>query len=57
LYETPAELERGGEHNEIIFKAFNEESFSHKGKYYTRIYPRACVGEMPLAADPIARPR
>ena len=35
LLDTEANREIFEEQVEIIFKAFNEESFSHQGKYYT----------------------
>src|ERR687896_580541 len=35
LLDQPANRELFEEQIEIIFKAFNEESFSHRGKYYT----------------------
>jgi alkanesulfonate monooxygenase SsuD/methylene tetrahydromethanopterin reductase-like flavin-dependent oxidoreductase (luciferase family) len=36
---------------DIIFKAFNEESFSHKGKHYT-LPPRSPIAATPEGADP-----
>ena len=45
---------------EIIFKAFNEESFSHKGKYYTLPpevpYRGYTLKELTLVPRPIHRP-
>jgi alkanesulfonate monooxygenase SsuD/methylene tetrahydromethanopterin reductase-like flavin-dependent oxidoreductase (luciferase family) len=45
---------------EIIFKAFNEESFSHKGKYYTLPpevpYRGYALKELTLVPRPIHRP-
>src|SRR6201993_1907068 len=45
---------------EIIFKAFNEESFSHKGKHYTlppgRPYRGYTLKELTLVPRPIHRP-
>ena len=45
---------------EIIFKAFNEESFSHKGKYYTLppevAYRGYTLKELTLVPRPIHRP-
>jgi len=40
---------------EIIFKAFNEESFSHKGKYYT-LPPRFHTAAIPEGTDAGSRP-
>src|SRR5271166_1613491 len=45
---------------EIIFKAFNEESFSHKGKYYTLPpevpYRGYALKELTLVPRPLRRP-
>ena len=60
LRDQPANRDLFEEQVEIIFKAFNEESFSHRGKYYS-IPPRVPyrgyeLQEITLVPQPLHRP-
>jgi alkanesulfonate monooxygenase SsuD/methylene tetrahydromethanopterin reductase-like flavin-dependent oxidoreductase (luciferase family) len=60
LLDQPANRELFEEQVEIIFKAFNEESFSHQGKHYT-LPPRVPyrgyeLKEITLVPRPLRRP-
>jgi len=60
LRDQPANRELFEEQVEIIFKAFNEESFSHKGKNYTLPpgvpYRGYALKELTLVPRPLRRP-
>ncbi|HKS89158.1 MAG TPA: LLM class flavin-dependent oxidoreductase [Stellaceae bacterium] len=60
LLDQPANRELFEEQVEIIFKAFNEESFSHKGKHYTLPpevpYRGYQLQELTLVPRPLRRP-
>jgi alkanesulfonate monooxygenase SsuD/methylene tetrahydromethanopterin reductase-like flavin-dependent oxidoreductase (luciferase family) len=60
LLDQPANRELFEEQVEIIFKAFNEESFSHKGKHYTLPpevpYRGYTLKELTLVPRPLRRP-
>jgi alkanesulfonate monooxygenase SsuD/methylene tetrahydromethanopterin reductase-like flavin-dependent oxidoreductase (luciferase family) len=60
LLDQPANRELFEEQVQIIFKAFNEESFSHKGKYYTLPpkvpYRGYTLEELTLVPRPLRRP-
>jgi alkanesulfonate monooxygenase SsuD/methylene tetrahydromethanopterin reductase-like flavin-dependent oxidoreductase (luciferase family) len=60
LLDQPANRELFEEQVEIIFKAFNEESFSHRGKHYTLPPPVPYRGytlkELTLVPRPLRRP-
>jgi alkanesulfonate monooxygenase SsuD/methylene tetrahydromethanopterin reductase-like flavin-dependent oxidoreductase (luciferase family) len=60
LLDQPANRELFEEQVEIIFKAFNEESFSHHGKHYTLPpevpYRRYDLKELTLVPRPLHRP-
>src|SRR6267142_7206951 len=60
LLDQPANRELFEEQVEIIFKAFNEESFSHRGKHYTLPpevpYRGYTLKELTVAPRPIRRP-
>ena len=60
LLDQPANRELFEEQVDIIFKAFNEESFSHSGKYYTLPpavpYRGYDLKELTLVPRPLRRP-
>src|SRR6201993_4334566 len=60
LLDQPANRELFEEQVEIIFKAFNEESFSHQGKHYTLPpqvpYPGYTLEELTLVPRPLRLP-
>ncbi|MBV9863328.1 MAG: LLM class flavin-dependent oxidoreductase [Alphaproteobacteria bacterium] len=60
LLDQPANRELFEEQVDIIFKAFNEESFSHKGKHYTLPpevpYRGYQLKELTLVPRPLKRP-
>jgi alkanesulfonate monooxygenase SsuD/methylene tetrahydromethanopterin reductase-like flavin-dependent oxidoreductase (luciferase family) len=60
LLDQPANRELFEEQVEIIFKAFNEESFSHRGKHYTLPpevpYRGYALKELTLVPRPVKRP-
>jgi alkanesulfonate monooxygenase SsuD/methylene tetrahydromethanopterin reductase-like flavin-dependent oxidoreductase (luciferase family) len=60
LLDQPANRELFEEQVEIIFKAFNEESFSHHGKHYTQPprvpYRGYDLTELTLVPRPLRRP-
>jgi len=60
LLDQPANRELFEEQVEIIFKAFNEESFSHQGKHYTLPpevpYRGYTLKELTLVPRPLRRP-
>jgi len=60
LLDQPANRELFEEQVDIIFKAFNEESFSHRGKHYTLPPPVPYRGytlkELTLVPRPLRRP-
>jgi hypothetical protein len=60
LLDQPANRELFEEQVEIIFKAFNQESFSHQGKHYTLPPPVPYRGyelrELTLVPRPLRRP-
>jgi alkanesulfonate monooxygenase SsuD/methylene tetrahydromethanopterin reductase-like flavin-dependent oxidoreductase (luciferase family) len=60
LLDQPANRELFEEQVEIIFKAFNEESFSHKGKHYQLPpevpYRGYTLKELTLVPRPVRRP-
>ncbi len=60
LLDQPANRELFEEQVEIIFKAFNEESFSHRGKHYTLPaevpYRGYDLKELTLVPRPLKRP-
>jgi alkanesulfonate monooxygenase SsuD/methylene tetrahydromethanopterin reductase-like flavin-dependent oxidoreductase (luciferase family) len=60
LLDQPANRELFEEQVDIIFKAFNEESFSHKGKHYTLPpevpYRGYDLKELTLVPRPLRRP-
>ncbi len=60
LLDQPANRELFEEQVDIIFKAFNEESFSHKGKHYTLPpevpYRGYQLKELTLVPRPLRRP-
>src|SRR5947208_12503393 len=60
LLDQPANRELFEEQVEIIFKAFNEESFSHQGKHYTLPpevpYRGYTLKELTLVPRPFRRP-
>jgi alkanesulfonate monooxygenase SsuD/methylene tetrahydromethanopterin reductase-like flavin-dependent oxidoreductase (luciferase family) len=60
LLDQPANRELFEEQVEIVFKAFNEESFSHKGKHYTLPsevpYRGYQLKELSLVPRPLRRP-
>src|SRR5919197_4348562 len=60
LLDQPANRELFEEQVEIIFKAFNEESFSHRGKHYTLppevLYRGYQLKELTLVPRPLRRP-
>src|SRR5215475_13630356 len=60
LLDQPANRELFEEQVEIIFKAFNEESFSHRGKYYTLPpdvpYRGYDLKQLTLVPRPLQRP-
>jgi alkanesulfonate monooxygenase SsuD/methylene tetrahydromethanopterin reductase-like flavin-dependent oxidoreductase (luciferase family) len=60
LLDQPANRELFEEQVDIIFKAFNEESFSHRGKYYTLPpevpYRGYTLKELTVVPQPLRRP-
>ncbi|MSQ27512.1 MAG: LLM class flavin-dependent oxidoreductase [Dehalococcoidia bacterium] len=56
LLDTTANLELYEEQMEIIFKAFNQDSFSHQGKYYTIPAPVPFRGYQPTEVTLVPRP-
>lgn len=56
LLDANANRELYEEQMEIIFKAFNQESFSHQGKYYTIPAPAPFRGYQPTEVTLVPRP-